>query len=186
MQQKKQVWLCFVLTFPFLYLSRARRKGRGEETQREGVYFQLPFMTSEVIQSCPTLCNPQTGAYQVVFQWDSSGKNTGVGCRFLLQGIFLTQGLNPGFLHYRQMLYCLSHQGSPFTNDDHLPGPSQNLPHFNLTINLWVKWGVSCSVVSDSWRLHGLQPPRLLCPWDIPGKSTGVGCHFFPFTCYEW
>ena len=26
-------------------------------------------------------------------------------------------------------------------------------------------------------RPHGLQPPRLLCPWDCPGKSTGVGCH---------
>ena len=37
------------------------------------------------------------------------------------------------------------------------------------------KW--SCSVVSDSSRPHGLQPTRLLHPWDFPGKSTGVGCH---------
>ena len=29
------------------------------------------------------------------------------------------------------------------------------------------------------FRPHGLQPPRLLCPWDFPGKNTGVGCHFF-------
>ena len=36
----------------------------------------------------------------------------------------------------------------------------------------------SCSVVSDSVRPHGLQPTRLLCPRDSPGKSTGVGCHF--------
>ena len=35
----------------------------------------------------------------------------------------------------------------------------------------------SRSVVSDSLRPHGLQPTRLLCPWDFPGKSTGVGCH---------
>ena len=41
------------------------------------------------------------------------GKNTGVGCHFNLQEIFPTQGLNPGLLHCRQMLYCLSHQGSP-------------------------------------------------------------------------
>ena len=34
-------------------------------------------------------------------------------CHFLLQGIFLTQGSNPGLPHYRQTLYCLSHQGSP-------------------------------------------------------------------------
>ena len=31
--------------------------------------------------------------------------------------------------------------------------------------------------MSDSLRSHGLQPTRLLCPWDFPGKSTGVGCH---------
>ena len=39
------------------------------------------------------------------------------------------------------------------------------------------KWKRSCSVLSDSSRPHGLQPTRLLCPWDFPGKSTGVGCH---------
>ena len=36
--------------------------------------------------------------------WDSPGKSTGVGCHFLLQGIFLTQGSNPGLLHSRQTL----------------------------------------------------------------------------------
>ena len=40
------------------------------------------------------------------------------------------------------------------------------------------KWKWSRSVMSDSSRPHGLQPTRLLCPWDFPGKSTGVGCHF--------
>ena len=33
------------------------------------------------------------------------------------------------------------------------------------------------SVVSDSLRPYGLQPARLLCPWNSPGKNTGVGCH---------
>ena len=37
---------------------------------------------------------------------------------------------------------------------------------------------VSHSVMPDSLRPHGLQPTRLLCPWDFPGKDTGVGCHF--------
>ena len=36
----------------------------------------------------------------------------------------------------------------------------------------------SCLVVSDSLWPHGLQPTRLLCPWDFPGNSTGVDCHF--------
>ena len=39
------------------------------------------------------------------------------------------------------------------------------------------KWKWSHSVVSDSLQPHGLQPTRLLHPWDFPGKSTGVGCH---------
>ena len=34
------------------------------------------------------------------------------------------------------------------------------------------------SVMSDSLGPHGLQPARLLCPWDSPGKRTGAGCHF--------
>ena len=44
---------------------------------------------------------------------DSLSKNTGVGCQALLQGIFPTQGSNPGLPHYRGILYRLSHQGSP-------------------------------------------------------------------------
>ena len=47
-----------------------------------------------------------------LYPWDSPGKNTLVGCRSLLQGIFLTQGSNPGVLQSRQILYSLSHQGS--------------------------------------------------------------------------
>ena len=46
-------------------------------------------------------------------QGDSLGKNTGVGCHALFQGIFPTQGSNPGLLHYRRILYRLSQQGSP-------------------------------------------------------------------------
>ena len=45
--------------------------------------------------------------------WDSPGKNTGVGCHFLLQGILLTQESNLGLLHCRQILYQRSHWGSP-------------------------------------------------------------------------
>ena len=47
------------------------------------------------------------------------------------------------------------------------------------------KWKWSRSVVSDSSRPHGLQPTRLLCPWDSAGKSTGVGCHFLS-NVWKW
>ena len=92
----------------------------------------------------------------ILHPWDFPGKSTRVGCHFLLQGIFPTQGLNPGLSHCRQMLYHLSHQGSP-------------------------KMSCCCqdaSVVSDSVRPHGLQPTRLLHLWDSPGKNNGVDCHF--------
>ena len=65
--------------------------------------------------------------------------------------------------------------GSPilgFSRQEHWSG----LP-FPSPMHESEKWKGSRSVVSDSSRLHGPQPTRLLCPWDFPGKSTGVGCH---------
>ena len=49
---------------------------------------------------------------RILCPWNSPGKNTGVGCHFLFQGIFWTQGSNLCLLHCRQILYHLSHQGS--------------------------------------------------------------------------
>ena len=66
-----------------------------------------------VAQSCLTLCDPYTVACQTPPPWDSPGKNTEVGCHSLLQRFFPTQGLNPGLQNCRQILYYLSHQGSP-------------------------------------------------------------------------
>ena len=56
---------------------------------------------------------PWTAAHQALLSMNFPGKNTREGCHFLLQRIFPTQGSNPGFPHCRQMLYHLSHQGSP-------------------------------------------------------------------------
>ena len=65
-------------------------------------------MKVKVTQSCPTL-RPH-GLYS---PRNSPGQNTGVGSLSLPQGIFPTQGLNPGLPHCRWILYHLSHQGSP-------------------------------------------------------------------------
>ena len=79
-----------------------------------GVYIQVSVELCLVTQSCPTLCNlmdcspPGSSVHG-----DCPGKNTGVGCHALLQGIFPTQGSNPGLPHCKQILYHLSHQGSP-------------------------------------------------------------------------
>ena len=43
--------------------------------------------------------------------------------------------------------------------------------------NYWVSACSVALVVSDSLRPHGVQPARLLCPWDFPGKNTGACCH---------
>ena len=67
-----------------------------------------------VAQSCPTVCDPTACSPPgSSVPGDSPGKNTGVGCHALLQGIFPSQGSNPGLLHCRRILYCLRHHRSP-------------------------------------------------------------------------
>ena len=67
-----------------------------------------------VTQLCLTLCHPMDCSPPgSSVHGDSPGKNTGVGCHALLQGIFPNQELNPGLLHCRQILYHLSNQKSP-------------------------------------------------------------------------
>ena len=69
---------------------------------------------SEFAQSCPTLCDTMDCSLPgSSVHGHFPGKSTGVGCHFLLQGIFLTQGLNPGLLPCRQTLYRLRHQSTP-------------------------------------------------------------------------
>ena len=63
-------------------------------------------------QSNLTLCDPMDYSLPgSSVHGDSPDKNTGAGCHFLLQGIFLSQGLNPDLLRRKQILYHLNHQG---------------------------------------------------------------------------
>ena len=83
-------------------------------------------------QLCLTLCDPWTLAYQA--PWYSLGKNTRVDCYSVLQGIFLTQGLNLGLLQCRQILYHLSHQKSK----ENLMGLGVTVPlHVQIHIHHW-------------------------------------------------
>ena len=67
-----------------------------------------------VAQSCLTFCDPMDCSVPGSSVCGIPPvKNTRVGSHSLLQGIFLTQESNPGFLHCRQILYPLSYQGSP-------------------------------------------------------------------------
>ena len=132
-----------------------------------------------VAQSYPTLCDPmdcsQPGSS---VHGDSPGRNTGVGCHDLLQGISPIQGSKPGLLHCRRILYYLSQQRSPrilqwvaYPFSRGSSGPcNQN--------------GVSCIALSEVAQLCPTLCKPLDCSLpgfsvhgDFPGKNTGVGCH---------
>ena len=66
------------------------------------------YVRAKSLQSCLTLQTPR-----LLCPWNSPGKIIEVGCHFLLQGIFLTQGSNPCLLHWQVYSLLLSHQGSP-------------------------------------------------------------------------
>ena len=114
-----------------------------------------------VAQSCPTLCDPLPGSS---VHGDSPGKNTRVGSYALLQGIFPAEGSNPGLPHCRQVLYHLSHQGSPYYL---FYIPSNHCFHGTCTsvlkVQLLVIYDDVCvlilSVMSDSLQPHGCSPP---------------------------
>ena len=73
-----------------------------------------------VAQSCPALCNPMDCSPPgSSVHGDPPGKNTGVRCHACLQGIFPTQGWNPGLLYCRRILYWLSHQRRPLCRVHH-------------------------------------------------------------------
>ena len=132
-----------------------------------------------VSRLCPTLCNPMDCS---LCPWNSLGKNTRAGYPRLLQGIVLTQGLNPDLLHCRQILYHLSHQkgSNNFNNIAYVAESAQ----------------FSCSVVSNSLQLHGLQHTTLPCPSPTPGAYSNlcsssrwyhptISSSVIPFSCLQ-
>ena len=128
--------------------------------------------------------------------WNSPGQNTGVGSRSLLQGIFPTQGSNPGLLHCRGILYQLSHQGSscsfflsPVNGQADEPRPSRQQRSAGLcTLQEGCPWALltwSCSSRAEGQAHPQVQPSFLpgvtlrsawLSLWklalEIPGLKT--------------
>ena len=127
-------------------------------------------MKVKVIQSCPALCDPMEytvhGILQArILEW---------GSRSLPQGIFPTQGSNPGLPHCRQILYQLSHRGSPgqlchilkhshqreISSHSQVPGVSLYDMCFFPTPQGFLQF----SVKTDQ-ALHTFNSFLLLCPW---------------------
>ena len=146
-------------------------------------------------KSCPTLCNPMDcslpgsfvhGILQVrILEWVAisfSGGSTLLRDQTCVLGFLLWKADSLPLCHLLLLLSCFSriwlsatpqtaaHQALRplgFSRQEHwsgllFPSPKQKSK----------KWKWSCSVMSDSSRSHGLQPTRLLCPQDFPGKST--------------
>ena len=108
----------------------------------------------------PMDCSPPSSSVHEILQariLEWAGKNTGVGCHALLQGIFPTQGSNLVLPHCRQMLYRLSHQGSQM---------------------------VICSI-SDHvrWHCRNWQPTPVFLPGEFHGQRSLVG--YSPWCCKE-
>ena len=92
------------------------------QKQKEPVsYSRLPRRVTKVLIQCTesesgSVVSNSLQPHGLYSPWNSPGQNTGVGSLSLFQGIFPTQGSNPGLLHCRQTLYQLSHKGSPSLN----------------------------------------------------------------------
>ena len=67
------------------------------------------YMKSEAGSESQSIKSDSLQPHGLDSPWNSPGQNTGVGSQSLLQGIFPTQGSNPGLLHCKQILYQLSH-----------------------------------------------------------------------------
>ena len=107
--------------------------------------YDLSVHVCLVAQLCLILWPCELCLTRLFCPWDSPGKIIGVGCRFLLQGIFLTQRSNLGLLHWQAHSLPLSHMGSPvWPKTGHLISQSlkfsiskkwvQNLPHWIIKI----------------------------------------------------
>ena len=83
----------------------------GKESEKRLDMKMKVLVARSCLTPCdPMDCSPPGSSVHGILQ--ARIKNTGVGCHFLLQEIFSTQGSNPGLPHCRQILYHLSHQGS--------------------------------------------------------------------------
>ena len=97
----------------FIYLQLSLLPPHSPETVLKVVCVVL---CASVAKPCLTLAILWTMTARLLCPWDCPGKNTGVGHHFLLQGIFLTQELNPRLLHCRQMIYQLNYEVTPKSN----------------------------------------------------------------------
>ena len=99
-------WVSLTLDVVYLFTAAPAKRSCCSLPWTRGISSQPPLLT---------FSTPWTVAYQAPLSMEFSRQGTGVGCHFLLQEIFATQGSNPGLPHCRQMLYHPSHRPWPQT-----------------------------------------------------------------------
>ena len=125
-------------------------------------------------QSCPTACNPMDCSPRCLCRWNFPGNNTGVGCHFLLLGIFLTQGSNLCLLLWQvEDSLLLSHLGSPPL---HILFP--NYLQYSISLSL-TGWPLPISQTLQTLP-HLLQAEVLMSSNDL--RAVGI-CSLFPWCC---
>ena len=113
--------------------------------------------------------------------WNSPGQNTGVGSLSLFQGIFPTQGLNPGLLHCRQILYQLNSEGMLRTSTNYYH--KEDVGHIYNGLLCLSKSPQSCSSLCDpmDYRVHGILQARILeweaCPFSRDSSQPREQTH---------
>ena len=132
--------------------------------------------------------------------WNSPGQNTRVGSRSLLQGIFPTQGSNPGLLHCRWILYQLNHKGSsrilewvayPFSSGSSWPRNRTRISC--ISGRFFTNWAISLLTVL--FKHHFSQKPsfnpldeKKLSSYLLPKQpicSTGASEHLLQTLCFQ-
>ena len=150
-----------------------------------------------VSQSYLILCLSMDRSLPAPLSTEFSSKNTGMGSHSLLQGIFLTQGSNPGLLHCRQILDHVNHQGSPRIN--HIIALKKKiLGRVNQSYQLAVDWKHSQSQVPLCQKRASLTHRSFLktnllssvpttCPTHVPNSPKSGPCLLGTKTCVlQW
>ena len=129
-----------------------------------------------VAQLCSTLWPHGLQPTRPLWPWNSPCKNIGMGSHSHPPGIFLTQGLNLGLLHCRQICYHLSHQGSLWSLKR---WPNQTTHHFKNPLNFFTS-AVTCTLIF-SCGMHPLSTPQNSI---LPGKSGELSLLLW-YRCYN-
>ena len=130
--------------------------GFSRQEHWSGLPFPSPMHDSEKSKwSHSVVSDPQwphgLQLSRLLHPWDFPGKSTGVGC------------------------HCLLHHGIPLVGIHRYYW--NIIPNFSMFKPLCFIVVFRCSVMTNSLWHYELHPTRLLCPWNYPGKNTGVGCY---------